>query len=263
MGRQTADCFEYRKFDRGRVGTERRLLDEFRRVLEWDAILLFDEADVVLETRSFEDVRRNGIVSGTLSSMFNESRSRACSFLSPARILQGVLFLMTNRISTMDIAFQSRIQVAIECEELKPKARAMVWRGLLERRQKTIDAKSFENILENINVLADVKLNGREIRNVLNGAEGPAFNEYAHTGQMQYSHIQKAVKAAWDFHKFFDNARLKARTIRVSGFQGIMGVTWIRKVVVARLATLHVLNVYSIRRGSLRFFTWKRLFQTF
>jgi hypothetical protein len=43
---------------------ERRLLDEFERAIKWDAVLLLDEADVVLEARSFEDVRRNGIVSG-------------------------------------------------------------------------------------------------------------------------------------------------------------------------------------------------------
>jgi AAA+ superfamily predicted ATPase len=40
-----------------------RLKAEFKRSIDWDAILLLDEADVVLEARSFEDVRRNGIVS--------------------------------------------------------------------------------------------------------------------------------------------------------------------------------------------------------
>jgi hypothetical protein len=30
----------------------------------WDAVLLLDEADVLLEKRSYEDIRRNGIVSG-------------------------------------------------------------------------------------------------------------------------------------------------------------------------------------------------------
>jgi hypothetical protein len=43
---------------------ERRLQNEFDRAVKWDAILLLDEADVVLEARSFEDVCRNGIVSG-------------------------------------------------------------------------------------------------------------------------------------------------------------------------------------------------------
>jgi hypothetical protein len=42
---------------------QERLESEFRRATDWDAVLLLDEADVVLEARSFEDVRRNGIVS--------------------------------------------------------------------------------------------------------------------------------------------------------------------------------------------------------
>jgi SpoVK/Ycf46/Vps4 family AAA+-type ATPase len=40
-----------------------RLETEFKRAIDWDAILLLDEADVVLEARSFEDLRRNSIVS--------------------------------------------------------------------------------------------------------------------------------------------------------------------------------------------------------
>jgi AAA+ superfamily predicted ATPase len=40
-----------------------QLKAEFKRATDWNAILLLDEADVVLEARSFEDVRRNGIVS--------------------------------------------------------------------------------------------------------------------------------------------------------------------------------------------------------
>jgi len=43
---------------------EERLTEAFTNASRLDAILLLDEADVVLEARSFEDVRRNGIVSG-------------------------------------------------------------------------------------------------------------------------------------------------------------------------------------------------------
>ncbi len=43
---------------------EERLTDAFETAGRLGAILLLDEADVVLEARSFEDVRRNGIVSG-------------------------------------------------------------------------------------------------------------------------------------------------------------------------------------------------------
>lgn len=48
---------------------EERLKKEFDRAARWDAILLLDEADVVLEARSFEDVRRNGMVSGEYQSL--------------------------------------------------------------------------------------------------------------------------------------------------------------------------------------------------
>jgi len=41
-----------------------RLEGIFQTASRWDAVLLLDEADVVLEKRSYEDIRRNGIVSG-------------------------------------------------------------------------------------------------------------------------------------------------------------------------------------------------------
>jgi len=37
----------------------------FTTASRWDAVLLLDEADVFLEMRSYEDIQRNGIVSGT------------------------------------------------------------------------------------------------------------------------------------------------------------------------------------------------------
>lgn len=36
----------------------------FTTASRWDAVLLLDEADVLLEKRSYEDFKRNGIVSG-------------------------------------------------------------------------------------------------------------------------------------------------------------------------------------------------------
>jgi AAA+ superfamily predicted ATPase len=48
-----------------------RLQDLFLQASRWDAVLLLDEADVVLEKRSYEDLRRNGIVSGKSSQSAN------------------------------------------------------------------------------------------------------------------------------------------------------------------------------------------------
>lgn len=43
---------------------EKNLLRFFRNASKWDAIVLLDEADVYLERRSANDLRRNSIVSG-------------------------------------------------------------------------------------------------------------------------------------------------------------------------------------------------------
>lgn len=43
---------------------EKNLLRFFRNASKWDAIVLLDEADIYLERRSANDLRRNSIVSG-------------------------------------------------------------------------------------------------------------------------------------------------------------------------------------------------------
>ena len=53
-----------------------RLQAIFRKASRWDAILLLDEADVVLEERSYEDLKRNGIVSVFLRMLGKLLKSR-------------------------------------------------------------------------------------------------------------------------------------------------------------------------------------------
>ncbi|KAJ7213195.1 hypothetical protein GGX14DRAFT_564233 [Mycena pura] len=68
----------------------------------WDAVLLIDEADVLLEQRSLHEIERNSLVSVVL------------------RILEyhrGVLLLTTNRVKVFDAAFLSRFSIAIKYPE--------------------------------------------------------------------------------------------------------------------------------------------------
>jgi hypothetical protein len=57
------------------VGDYHRLKATFQAAVEWNAILLLDEADVVLEARSFEDVHRNASVSSESSQINSRSLS--------------------------------------------------------------------------------------------------------------------------------------------------------------------------------------------
>ena len=45
---------------------EKNLLGFFKNARDWDAVVLLDEADVYLESRSVGDLRRNSVVSSKL-----------------------------------------------------------------------------------------------------------------------------------------------------------------------------------------------------
>jgi hypothetical protein len=110
----------------------------------------------------------------------------------------------------MDPAFQSRIQVGIEYKTLNHKARQDVWTSLLEGKTEIKD-DALKEIRENLGSLAKHKLNGRQIRNALNIADGLAYNEFEMTGEMQYKHIVEAVRATLDFQKYFADEKIRSR----------------------------------------------------
>ncbi|TVY55108.1 Fidgetin-like protein 1 [Lachnellula cervina] len=115
-------------------------------VAKWNAVLLLDECDVFLEARSAHDLERNKIVS---------------IFLRTLEYYEGILFLTTNRVKNMDPAFQSRIHISMEYPGLDKSARVKVWRNFLERGVK------HELSEGELDRLAGVEINGRQIKNVL------------------------------------------------------------------------------------------------
>jgi len=115
-------------------------------VAKWNAVLLLDECDVFLEARSAHDLERNKIVS---------------IFLRTLEYYEGILFLTTNRVKNMDPAFQSRIHISMEYPALDTAARVQVWKNFLVRGVK------HELSEEEVGRLAEVEINGRQIKNVL------------------------------------------------------------------------------------------------
>src|SRR3712207_281124 len=89
----------------------------------------------------------------------------------------GVLIMTTNRIETMDIAFQSRIHLAVKFDELNETYRRQIWKGLVNRMSAD-DEETRNELLEedNLNILAQHPLNGRQIYNILNIAQSLARN---------------------------------------------------------------------------------------
>ncbi|ORY71659.1 P-loop containing nucleoside triphosphate hydrolase protein [Pseudomassariella vexata] len=147
-------------------------------VAKWNAVLLLDECDVFLETRSTHDLDRNRIVS---------------IFLRTLEYYEGILFLTTNRVKDMDEAFHSRIHISLEYPALDESARKAVWTGFLDRSSVGNEAVAAKHELteEDVDKLARLEMNGRVIKNVLKTSHLLA----CHKGEMlAYKHLKTVLQ---------------------------------------------------------------------
>ncbi|KAK3397445.1 P-loop containing nucleoside triphosphate hydrolase protein [Sordaria brevicollis] len=123
----------------------------------WRAVLLIDEADVFLEQRALHDLHRNAMVS---------------VFLRVLEYYTGILFLTTNRVTTFDEAFKSRIHIPIRYTDLSFESKLQIWKNFCGMVPGGVDID--ERGLER---LAEHDLNGRQIKNAVKAAESLASFE--------------------------------------------------------------------------------------
>jgi SpoVK/Ycf46/Vps4 family AAA+-type ATPase len=126
---------------------ESSLQDILEMATKWKAVLLLDECDVFLEARTLHDLKRNRLVS---------------VFLRMLEYYEGILFMTTNRVSNMDAAFQSRIHVSLAYPDLTSESRRQIWSNFLD-----LSSQKSEIWKGDLDMLADVVLNGRQIKNIL------------------------------------------------------------------------------------------------
>lgn len=147
---------------------------------QWRAVLLLDEADIYMEKRtSHGDPNR---------------ASMTAIFLRLLEYYQGVLFLTTNRVTSFDDAFCSRISMFLRYHSLSIPQREKVWGNFLARAGvKDVDLSLF----------AGNALNGREIRNIIRIAQTWA----ASTGEeLTTSHVLRVVKMVDGFREDLQDA---------------------------------------------------------
>ncbi|KAI0401647.1 hypothetical protein F4802DRAFT_579320 [Xylaria palmicola] len=99
-------------------GVESSLGEIFRLAHLWDCILLLDEADVFLSQRETNALQRNALVS---------------VFLRVLEYYNGILFLTTNRVGTLDEAFKSRVHLSLYYPALGRSQTEQIMRMNLER----------------------------------------------------------------------------------------------------------------------------------
>ncbi|XPT04388.1 hypothetical protein M3J09_013467 [Ascochyta lentis] len=186
---------------------EKSLLRYFRRANDWDAVVLLDEADVYLEKRSTNDLKRNSVVS---------------VFLRALDYFQGILFLTTNRVGHFDEAFMSRIHLSLGYDKLNDDARAQIWGNMFQKLKDDhksggpkinydYDAKHYVTKSDEVKAL---EWNGREIRNAFQTAVALAVYDSKHNNrssepaipEVTEDHLRQVVSMSSAFRKYITAA---------------------------------------------------------
>lgn len=171
----------------GDLGTDSGTLDvRLSRILDmastWKAVLLIDEADIFLERRSLHDLERNSLVS---------------IFLRVLEYYEGILFLTSNRVSTFDDAFKSRIHVPLKYGNLTVASRKQIWRNFLSKM--SVDVSMTE---QGYNGLAEWDLNGRQIKNVIRTAKSLA---QFYGGRLSLESLEQVIQIQMEFEQELDH----------------------------------------------------------
>ncbi|KAL8811797.1 MAG: hypothetical protein Q9223_007455, partial [Gallowayella weberi] len=143
---------------------EHNLEQNFSLAHRWGCVLLLDEADVFLQARDRENMRRNGVVS---------------VFLRVLEFYPGILILTTNKVGHFDEAFKSRIHVSLYYPALDKQSTLKIWKMNLERLSKSkralaVDGEEiYEYAKQHYKALVKkgkTTWNGRQIKNAFQTA---------------------------------------------------------------------------------------------
>ena len=173
---------------------EDKLLDVFADASRWDAVMVIDEADVFLEERiGTTDINRNALVSVLL------------------RVLEyydGIIILTTNRITSLDVAVQSRMHLAIQYKDLNHGQKKSIFTKFLDcvPEDQIQDREKINRELDWICKRTD--LNGRQIRNIVSAAQALAKSQRQ---KLSYDHLSNVYDATSDFLQSLKDLTLQKR----------------------------------------------------
>jgi len=162
------------------------------------------QADVFMEQRSLHDLERNAMVA-VLSVVRHFPRFVKlivlCVSLRHVEYYRGILFLTTNRVRAFDEAFLSRIHVALHFHDLPFQSKIEVWTAFI----KKVGASDVIT-QEQIRILAQRDVNGRQIKNAAKTAQSLALGKGE---QLAFEHFVATLDAMEGFTKEFQKLRIQ------------------------------------------------------
>ncbi|KAL9018868.1 MAG: hypothetical protein Q9185_003839 [Variospora sp. 1 TL-2023] len=180
---------------------EHNLEQNFSLAHRWGCVLLLDEADVFLQARDRENMRRNSVVS---------------VFLRVLEFYSGILFLTTNKVGHFDEAFKSRIHVSLYYPALDKRSTLKIWKMNLDRLAKSKKALEVEadEIYEyarkhyrSLHRQGKTTWNGRQIKNAFQTAIALAeFDANRNAGRrkpvLSLEHFKVVAQVSEDFDDY-------------------------------------------------------------
>jgi len=129
-------------------------------------------------------------------------------FLRLLEYYEGILFLTSNRVESFDLAFKSRIHIALRYPELTVPVRRQLWRDFLLRIPENERNLDFERDLP---ILGKEEINGRQIKNACKTAAALARKRREKLG---IGHLETTLATIREFEKDFSGgARLSRMDI--------------------------------------------------
>ncbi|KAJ2994012.1 hypothetical protein NUW58_g1665 [Xylaria curta] len=169
---------------------EKRLQEVFLRATNWRALLLLDDADIFIKTRSIQDLRRYAIVS---------------IFLHQLDDSEALLLMTTNHVD-LDPSLGSRVDIAIPLPRINFESQKRIWKiwirhlGSLAPNQVQVQVleQFIEFDLETAEEGAYITMNGRQIRSCISAASALARQDGERLG---ITHIRKILRLGRDFRE--------------------------------------------------------------
>ncbi|KAH6976215.1 hypothetical protein BKA56DRAFT_618145 [Ilyonectria sp. MPI-CAGE-AT-0026] len=154
----------------------------------WDAVLLLDEADVLLRKRNENETEQDSVLAVFLRKMEN---------------FQGVLFLKTNRKQEFDVAFKNRIRVSISYPDLTDEMQSKIWKRLIQTNTDINFDDSWNDSV--FSALGMLSLNGRMIKSILRTAVAYANASHQELG---VRHLFTVLQTEFGERDDFDGASI-------------------------------------------------------
>ena len=131
-------------------------------------------------------------------------------FLRVLEYYEGILFLTTNRLTTFDSAFRSRIHLALKYSALNQDTRKELWKLFIAKTSKGVLETWSESDLDE---LSKVNINGRQIKNTVRTANTLAKSTKA---SLSMEHLEVVLETIRDFEEDLNDAPLDVDSSRVN-----------------------------------------------